>query len=267
MYDIFLSYRRTDGKLAAALVQELQARGVEAWYDQMIQGGVDWREDIVGNLTNSRILVILFSEACNSSKQLNKELAIADHLDKTVVPVLIEKTEPRGNYLYELASRNWIEMHPRPASKVKELADHLVGLVAQEKSGGGGTSAEGGGAAPQQVEVDALKARRARSQRDLLPFRWWDLFMLGLLFGGTLYLEKNQGWDFFGTLQGLDLAGAMALLFLALTIVYGAIIFPMRYYLRGRGLVHSMVKYLLSNLILVLVFFAVLLAWGSRPGR
>ena len=77
-YDIFVSYRRADRELVASVVRRLEARGVGVWYDANIEGGADWRE----TLTNSDMLAIFFSEECNSSRQLKKELAVADSLAK-----------------------------------------------------------------------------------------------------------------------------------------------------------------------------------------
>lgn len=125
-HDFFLSYRRTDQALARQLVEALRARGGRVWWDEHIEGGEDWREVIVANLEVSQTLVILFSDACNSSRQLRKELAIADLLDKPVIPVLIEPTTPRGHYLYELATRNWLQIHPNPESRIEELSTRLM---------------------------------------------------------------------------------------------------------------------------------------------
>ncbi|MEM0987153.1 MAG: toll/interleukin-1 receptor domain-containing protein [Pseudomonadota bacterium] len=125
-YDIFISYRRTDQSLARALVFSLEARGISVWWDQKIEGGEDWRDTIVEGLTNSKALVILFSESCNQSKQLKKELAVADTLDKVVVPVLIEDTKPKGHYLYELAALNWLQIFPDAERKIDGLADRLI---------------------------------------------------------------------------------------------------------------------------------------------
>ena len=69
-YDIFISYRRTDQELTKAVVDELTSRGVKVWWDGFIEGGEDWRGAIVEGLSESTALVILFSEACNQSKQL-----------------------------------------------------------------------------------------------------------------------------------------------------------------------------------------------------
>src|SRR3954447_17285297 len=124
--DIFVSYRRTDKAFVEKLVPVLESFGPTVWWDADIEGGEDWRDSIVEHLAASRCLVIVFSEACNSSKQLKKELAVADHLDKAVIPVLIEQTEPRGFFLYELAPLNWISIHPAPMEKLDSVAHILV---------------------------------------------------------------------------------------------------------------------------------------------
>src|SRR5262245_51383872 len=131
-YDIFVSYRRSDRELVASVVRRLEERGVGVWYDANIEAGGDWRDEIVEALTNSEMLVIFFSEDCNNSRQLKKELAVADHLGKAVVPILIEDTQPRGAYLYELADRNWIQAFPEPLEKIDELVEHLVTLAGKD---------------------------------------------------------------------------------------------------------------------------------------
>ncbi len=140
-YDIFISYRRSDRELVAAVVHRLEARGVGVWYDADIEGGADWRETIVEALTNSDMLAIFFSEECNASRQLKKELAVADNLGKPVVPILIEDTQPRGAYLYELADRNWIKAWPEPMERIDELVEHLAILAGKSAGGLSGAAA------------------------------------------------------------------------------------------------------------------------------
>ena len=124
--DLFLSYSRADRPLAEQFVRTAAARGVNVWYDEDIEGGRDWRERIVAALGSAKALVILFSEHSNDSRQLIKELAVADNMRKQVIPVLISNCEPQGPYLYELASRNWIPIHPNPESKLAWLIDKLI---------------------------------------------------------------------------------------------------------------------------------------------
>jgi hypothetical protein len=137
--DLFLSYGRADRPLAEQFVKTAAARGVNVWYDEDIEGGRDWRERIVAALGSAKALVILFSEHSNDSRQLIKELAVADNMRKQVIPVLISNCEPKGPYLYELASRNWIPIYPNPESKLGWLIDKL--MTEQEPRGVGLLSA------------------------------------------------------------------------------------------------------------------------------
>ena len=124
--DIFLSYSRADQRLADQFVTIASGRGLSVWYDQMIEGGEDWRSKIVDAVGSAKVLVILFSDHSNASRQLIKELAIADTFQKLVVPVLIANCQPRGAYLYELASRNWINLHPNPELRLASLIENLL---------------------------------------------------------------------------------------------------------------------------------------------
>lgn len=150
-YDIFVSYRRSDRELVASIVRRLEARGLAVWYDAEIEGGSDWREVIVEALTDSSMLVIFFSEDANNSRQLKKELAVADSLGKPVVPILIEDTRPRGAFLYELADRHWIQAFPDPMEKIDELVEHLATLAG--KDGLLGTQAPAPGVAANDTGV------------------------------------------------------------------------------------------------------------------
>jgi hypothetical protein len=125
-HQIFLSYCRKDERVAEAFCAAASARNLSVWYDKLIPGGLDWRDSIVAAIEGCEIVLILFSQESNKSRQLIKELAIADKHSKLVVPVLIENTEPRGAYLYEMAARNWINLHPDPALRLPTLLDSLA---------------------------------------------------------------------------------------------------------------------------------------------
>ena len=59
--EIFISYRRADQAWARLLHAQLQAEGVEAWYDAQVGAGQDWRSSTARALKASRIFVLLFS--------------------------------------------------------------------------------------------------------------------------------------------------------------------------------------------------------------
>ena len=127
--EIFISYRRSDVAWARLLHAQLRAEGVEAWYDAQIGAGQDWRTATAKALQTSHIFVLLFSKAAAESEDIAKELAAAIFSKKLVVPVRIENIEPTGAFLYELASRNWVNAFEHTEAKLAELAQSLAKLV------------------------------------------------------------------------------------------------------------------------------------------
>ena len=327
-YDIFLSYRRADQELARALVEALEARGVGVWWDQKIDGGVDWRDAIVENLIASDMLVILFSDECNASKQLKKELALADDLDKDVIPVLIEDTKPKGHFLYELAARNWIQIFPNPEEKINDLADRLTALAEESPGGLAGKKPEAEPApessstaspeipaqenvapAPSYTSIDPndLEARRealkreeallkiaekkakeeakqaskgsskkksAKSSskrgkvktqyRNFLPFKWIDALLMAPF---VYFVMQSNGMDIddFDLTDIPELTELVAFIAIGLAGV-GALLFPIRYYMRNLRLKDAAKAYAKSSLALYALLWAAGLTYAMIEG-
>ncbi len=309
-YDIFISYRRADRELVASVVRRLEQRGIAVWYDANIEGGADWRETIVEALSNSQMLAIFFSEECNNSRQLKKELAVADSLAKPVVPILIENTQPRGAYLYELADRNWIQIFPDPMAHMDELVEHLVtlagkseGAIASKRPPGALKAApapaapaaraaaeatleekeqrlddaigelitqavDPGRAAPkaadQYVGRVSASGKPARKLPDIPPFRYvdWAFLLPGFFAIAAWQIMTTQGQY---TPDTSDRGVAIIAIYcLALAGLYGAVVFPIRYYLRRRPAPDALVKYLATSAMFFLAGAGVMLSGIDR---
>ena len=297
-YDIFISYRRTDQAVARALVEQLEARGVKVWWDQKIEGGEDWRDAIVAGLEAAEALVILFSEECNESKQLKKELAIADTLDKLVIPVLIEDTKPKGHYLYELAARNWIQVYPDPASRASDLAERLARELdhVSHRAAAAAVQAEPQPVSPpsgmsdaapatpappkpaarmssrdeakiaetvrRKVEAQKTREERRKTMRDFMPLRFLDL--LGLIpLGAVMYLFVTDEW-YTGNLA--ENTGVIRMTIGFTLGIYGAVVFPLRYYLRKRRLWRVLYMGALNALLPLAMIIVGLFSWWEGDG-
>src|ERR1700761_7391965 len=127
--EIFISYRRADEAWARLLHEQLKAQGVEAWYDAHVGAGEDWRVATARALEDSRIFVLLFSENAAQSSDIAKELAAATLEKKLIIPVRLENIAPKGAFLYELASRNWVNAYDDTEAKLAQLASSLAHLV------------------------------------------------------------------------------------------------------------------------------------------
>ena len=127
--EIFISYRRADRVWAQMLHGLLRAEGVEAWYDAHVGAGEDWRIATAKALQASQIFVLLFSKSAAESGDIAKELAAAVLEKKLIIPVRLQDIATSGAFLYELASRNWINAYDDTEAKLAELAKGLAQLV------------------------------------------------------------------------------------------------------------------------------------------
>ncbi|HET7085890.1 MAG TPA: TIR domain-containing protein [Rhizomicrobium sp.] len=127
--EIFISYRRADASWARLLHSQLRAEGVEAWYDALVGAGQDWRLATAKALEDSHIFVLLFSENVAQSSDMAKELAAATLEKKLIIPIRLQNIAPKGAFLYELASRNWINAYDDTETKLVEVAKGLAHLV------------------------------------------------------------------------------------------------------------------------------------------
>ena len=115
--------------LGTAAAQPASGRRVEAWYDAQVGAGQDWRIATAKALEASRIFVLLFSENAAQSSDIAKELAAATLEKKLIIPVRLQNIAPKGAFLYELASRNWVNAYEDTEAKLAELAKGLAHLV------------------------------------------------------------------------------------------------------------------------------------------
>lgn len=127
--EIFISYRRADQAWARLLHSELRAEGIEAWYDAQVGAGQDWRVATAKALEASQIFVLLFSSNAAEFGEIAKELAAATLEKKLIIPVRLENIAPKGAFLYELASRNWVNAFENTETKLAELAKSLALMV------------------------------------------------------------------------------------------------------------------------------------------
>ena len=91
---VFICYARADQAFALPLAEQLKARGVGVWIDQLEnQVSDDWDRDIDRALRECSHLLIVLSPASVESREVRGELRTALDLGKPVLPVLYQPCE------------------------------------------------------------------------------------------------------------------------------------------------------------------------------
>ena len=127
-YDVFISYCSDDRKIADALVHHLEDKEIRCWIDHRdLLPGFSWRDGIIEALEGNPgiAMVLLFSSASNKSRQVIKEISMADEENILVIPVRIENILPEGAIKLELQGRHWLDAFEGKDDRIEKAAERI----------------------------------------------------------------------------------------------------------------------------------------------
>lgn len=129
---IFISYSDNDQSKAIKLCEVLESSGFKCWlsYRDSIPGK-NFLENIFEAMSNSALMIVLYSEKALSEKRLGQEAEIAFDTEIPIIPLRIENVEVKGVLKFVFGTLQWIEAFEKPfeeyfpqiISAVKRLLD------------------------------------------------------------------------------------------------------------------------------------------------
>ena len=126
-YDIFISYSRTDLKLAEEIQRTLEKFGLRCFRDTSdIHISEDWIDVLSDRIMDSKVFLLLGSSNAYRSKWTKREVLFADNNQRQIVPYMIDNAQlpPRLSFL--LGNINQRSMSDY---SVEQLVDELKGLI------------------------------------------------------------------------------------------------------------------------------------------
>lgn len=107
IYDVFISYSRKDTPLADCIARELEAQGITNFIDRSsIELGDDFAEVIAKSISESEILLFIWTEHSNQSENTANEVALAKMFHKKIVPFKVGSFIPHYKLAYHLVRSN-----------------------------------------------------------------------------------------------------------------------------------------------------------------
>lgn len=111
MSHVFLSYSRSDSAPVDALAKRLEEQGFQVWIDRTgIEGGTQWRSEIVKAIETCSAFILVLSYRSAQSKNVRREVDLAESSDCLIVPVLIEPVELPSDLRYQLSGIQMIDL-------------------------------------------------------------------------------------------------------------------------------------------------------------
>lgn len=133
---VFISYSSHEKDDAFSVCEGLEALGIDCWIaPRDILPGSSWGEAIIDGLNSCKVMVLLFSEASNSSNQVLREVERCVAKGIPVIPLRLDATSPSKSFEYFLSSSHWMEGQTRPlAPLIPQLVDTVQKLIADQSS-------------------------------------------------------------------------------------------------------------------------------------
>ena len=122
-YDVFVSYSSKDQEIADRLVQILENCGIRCWIaSRDIPDGGIWAVEIDRAIQASRAFVLLLSKNSLASKQVYKELNLADKPCENKYPIRIDNAPLSEGFNYHLSGLQIKKAIQDPEINIQELA-------------------------------------------------------------------------------------------------------------------------------------------------
>lgn len=126
-HDVFISYSHKDKAIADAICARLESDGIRCWYaPRDITPGADWAASIIESIKESKVMVLIFTDFSNASKQVLREVNNAVSNEVTIVPFKLTETLPTKGMEYYLSTVHWLDAMNRPLERSIEQLDELV---------------------------------------------------------------------------------------------------------------------------------------------
>jgi hypothetical protein len=94
MTQVFISYSRKDLVFVERLAKDLQAAGLQVWYDLSgLEGGTRWGREIQNAIKQSQVFVVVLSPNSIDSEWVEKEFMYANSLKLKIIPLLYQPCE------------------------------------------------------------------------------------------------------------------------------------------------------------------------------
>src|SRR5579863_2135040 len=120
---LFISHVTEDRAAALEIVEELERRGVPCWIaPRNITPGSSFDDEIAAAIETSRAMLLIFSEQCNASEYIRREVTVAGESHKVIIPFRIEDAQPRRGLRVRLSDLHWIDGFAARERAIDELA-------------------------------------------------------------------------------------------------------------------------------------------------
>ena len=109
MYDVFISYSRKDLEIVLQYVDFLERHGLNVWIDRKgIYSGDKFKGLITQAIIDSDMVLFFSSANSNASSWVEKEISVAVHMNKAIIPIKLDQSNYNVEFLMDLVNLDFV---------------------------------------------------------------------------------------------------------------------------------------------------------------
>ncbi len=135
-HTVFISHSSDDSWAAERVCVALEAAGIHCWIaPRDVLDGRSYSGQITEAIRRAEVLLLVFSQASNRSKQVLREVERAAHFKVDLLALKIEPVEPLDDLAYFLGVEHWLDgSKPGPPEQhFPSLVHHAIELLSARK--------------------------------------------------------------------------------------------------------------------------------------
>lgn len=126
-YDVFISYSSKDATIASEICEMLETNDLTCWIaPRNVVGGKSYAREIIEAITESAVVLFIFSQHSNVSPHVESEIDTAFNQGKIIIPFRIEDTPMSPELSYYLNKNHRIDGIPTPADAFIQLKGSII---------------------------------------------------------------------------------------------------------------------------------------------
>jgi hypothetical protein len=133
-HDIFICHSSTDKQVAQAICAALETKNNRCWIaPRDVRPGREYGDEILNAISDSKVVVVVFSSEANLSPQVRREVERAVSKAKMIIPFRIDNTLPSGAMEFCLSNTHWLDAITPPIQQhIAKLVDIICGILSAQ---------------------------------------------------------------------------------------------------------------------------------------
>ena len=130
---VFISYAHKDSEKVFPIIEQLHNKGYRVWYDEGIDPGSEWPEEIALHIKNATVIILFVSPNSMDSHNVRREVTFSIDLRKLMLSVYLQPTEMSAGMSLQLGLNQAIHYYTYQTDK--EFFDKLLPSMPTETLG------------------------------------------------------------------------------------------------------------------------------------